>query len=114
MYTLLSNLNITALEAVNKINDELFEKYNSMNQNDNFKGWLSIMPQLSITFSNEYTFISLSIPSECELDLPEIHLYSSINDDRFYNEETDSYEQFYDFIKRKFELVKTELNKISL
>ena len=87
-----------AFDAVQKINDELFLKYND-----------STPPTVSITFANRMIFISVSLP-----DLPEIHVYNSEDDDRIYYEDGDTYESFYDFIKRKFNFIKEEIYAIEL
>ena len=96
-----------ALGAVEKINDELYDKYRK-------KGICrDDIPALSITFSNDMLFISLSIMSE-KLDVPDIHLYSSVNDDRIYYEKSDKYETFYKLIKRKFIEIKEEIYSVKL
>lgn len=92
-----------AFETVEKFNDKLSEKY---------KDDIDHLPILSVTFGSYYTFISLSTTSE--LDIPEINLYNSVDDDRIYYQETDEYETLYKLIKRKFKLIKEELNKIKL
>lgn len=100
-----------ALEAVDAINQELFDKYDALNEKDAYKDWLSIMPTLSVTIAGGYTFIGLSLASEYG-ELPEIHLYNSENNDLIYYEENDSYELFYDYIKRKFAEIKEEIYSI--
>lgn len=90
-----------ALEAVDKINDELSQKYSH-----------DSLPLLSITFAANYTFIKLSPASK--IDLPEFYIWSSIEDDRIYYDETDEYESFYKMIKRKFKVIKKEINSIKL
>lgn len=95
-----------ALETVEKINDELYEKY-CVNGGD-----CESSPILTITIADFMFFINLSIPSE--MDIPEFHIYNSEDDDRIYYEEDDEYESFYHFIKRKFETIKCEINKIEL
>jgi len=72
------------------------------------------MPQLSITFSNNYIFINISPSSAFDMNLPEILIYNSIHDDRIYYEKTDKYEAFYKFIKRKFKLIQEEIFSIKL
>lgn len=93
----------SAFEAVQKINQELESKSKK-----------DFCPALCVTFSNSHTFISLSIPSTNEVDFPEIHIYSSINDDRIYFELSDKYESFYKFIKRKFKIIRTALYNVRL
>jgi hypothetical protein len=101
-----------AFDAVKKINQELYEKYKLLNEKDKLgKDWLSFMPILSITFADTMIFISISLIST---DLPEINLYSSINDGRIYYEKSNKYETFYKFIKRKFNLIKKEICSIKL
>jgi len=102
----------SAFDAVEKINDELFIKYDKLNTEDGFKDWLSIMPELCITFCNGKISISLSIPSENYL--PEIYLFNSEQDDRIYYKKSDKYETFYKFIKRKFIEIKKEIYEIKL
>ena len=71
------------------------------------------MPILSITLANSHIFISLNLQSS-NLEMPEIKLYNSYNNDRIYYEKQDKYESFYKFIKRKFLAVKSEINNIKL
>jgi len=100
------------LNAVDKINEELFEKYNKKDKEDKFNDWIELMPILSFTFADAYSHISISIPSEYEPQ--EIHLYNSENNDRIYYEKTNKDETFYKLIKRKFLEVKDNLNIIKL
>ena len=93
-----------AFEAVKKINGELFDKYSQSN--------LMWWPTLSITFADHYIFVSISILSENTL--PEILLYSSVEDERIYYDKTDKYETYYHCIKRKFREIKAEINSIKL
>lgn len=103
-----------AYDAVEKINDELFEKYSKLNDGSVYVDWLSRLPVVSITFANSYTFISISIPSTDSCILPEILLYNSEDDDRIYYEKSDKYESFYKFIKRKFISIKEAINAVKL
>lgn len=82
--------------AVDKINDELIDKkiYNV---------------QFSFTFSGPYALIGISL-----LNGEEFNIYQSEDNDRIYNEESDSYEPFYDLIKRRFLEIKREISKIKL
>ena len=96
---------LEAFDAVQKINEELYAKYSKIDKLDEY-------PILSITFADNMTFISLS-PSSI-INLPEIHLYNSVNDDRIFYEKSNKYETFYKFIKRKFILVKEEIYAIKL
>lgn len=101
------------LDVVEKINEELFQKYDKLDKLDSFKDWHSIRPILSCTIADYMILISLSIPSEYG-EVPEIHLYNSENNDRIYYEKSDKYESMYKFIKRKFLEVKISLNEIKL
>lgn len=103
-----------AFDAVEKINEELFKKYDRKNEEDRYKDWLAVMPVVSITIADVYMFIGLTIPSTNTCQLPEIILYNSENDDRIYYEKSDKYESFYKFIKRKFIEVKKEIYAIKL
>lgn len=92
-------------EAVEKINEELFEYFDN-------KLMLNNQPILSITFAEYMTLIELSIPlTSTSL---EINIYNSEVDDRNYDEENDEYEKFYPFIKRKFNEIKEEISLINL
>lgn len=94
-----------AFEAVEKINEELFEYFDN-------KLMLNNQPILSITFAEYMTLIGLSIPlTSTSLD---INIYNSVDDDRKYDYENDEYEKFYPFIKRKFNEIKEELSLINL
>jgi hypothetical protein len=92
-----------ALMAVNTINDELIDKYSG--KCDGFP------PILSITKAHNIFLIALSIPSNEGIEL---QLFCSENDDRKYYEKTDKYESFYKFLKRKFLLVKEQINSVKL
>ena len=96
----MNELQQEAFDAVEKINYELFERYGDDYEND--------MPIVSVSFASYMTLINLSIS-----DI-EFNLYLSEEDDRIYYEENDAYETFYDFIKRKFNLIKEEINKVNL
>jgi len=93
------------IEAVDKINDELYDKYNK-------KDKLDYLPVLSYSFGQNYSAITLSIASEN--DLPEFSIWFSEKDDRIFYEKSDKYESFYKFIKRKWLIIKDELNNIKL
>jgi hypothetical protein len=102
-----------ALEAVEKINNELYYKYSRKDSaNFNYNN-LDLMPIISITFADCYTFISLTIPSSKQM-LPEIQLYHSENNDRIYYEKSDKMESFYKMIKRKFREIKEEIYSVKL
>lgn len=90
-----------ALTAIKEINEELFKK----NKN---KG------SLSVTISDDYLAINFHPTWVAPVILPQIHIWDSENDDRIYYEKSDKYETFYKLIKRKFLLIKRQLNDIKL
>lgn len=96
---------IHAFDAVEKLNNLLCKKYEKLNDIDN-------VPVISITFADHYFFISISIPDE--FGGQEYHIYNSENNDRQYNELTDSYEKFETLIRRRFNEIKEELYSIKL
>lgn len=98
---------LQAFEAVDRINDQLYKKYNKKNNLDK-------LPVVSITFAGVYMFINLSIPHTDVCEIPEINIYNSENNDRIYYEDSNKYESYYKFIKRKFIEIKEEINKIKL
>lgn len=98
-----------AFDAVEKINEELFKRYNKLNDKSVNIDWISKMPIVSVTFAGIYIFISLSIPS-----IPEIPLYNSADDERVYYSNGDRYETYHEFIKRKFNEIKGEIHFIKL
>ena len=102
-----------AFNAVSKLNNELYEKYSKPDKKNQF-GYnrLDELPIVSITFAAQYMLINLSIPSE--IDLPEINLYNSENNNRIYYEKSDKYETFYKYLKRRFLEVKKEINSVKL
>jgi hypothetical protein len=98
----LSEKQLNALKAVQKINNEIYDKV----------GWENHGDLLSITISSYYFFISLNINhNDFNLECP---LYNSENDDRIYYEKSDKYEEWYSFLKRKFRLIKDQLNIIKI
>jgi hypothetical protein len=99
----------SAMDAVEKINGEIFDKYKKLDQNDHFKYWLDLRPIISITISDNYFFIDISIP-----DIQTFNVYSSYDDKRIYYEKSDKYETFYKFIKRRFREIKEYLNTIKI
>lgn len=103
-----------AFEAVEKINEEIFKKYDKLNSKDLYVDWIARMPIVSIIFAGNYTLINLSLSSTNECELPEFHIYNSENNDRIYYEKSDKYETFYKFIKRKFIEIKKEINKVKI
>ena len=50
-----------ALEAVEKLNEELLVKYTNKNDKEPYKDWLSLKPIISLTLADHYFFISLTI-----------------------------------------------------
>ncbi len=94
-----------AFKSVKEINDKLFEEYDKLNN-------LKSLPLLSITFSSNMTLISLSLPCENEEQI--IQIYNSEYNDRKYYENSDKYETFNHYIKRKFKEIKQNLNNIKL
>ena len=103
-----------AMEAVERINGELFKKYNRLDENDVYTDWIAKMPILSVTIADNYLFIAMSIPSSDTCDLPEINLYNSENNDRIFYEKSNRYETFYKYIKRKFIEIKEEIYSVKL
>lgn len=90
------------IAAVDKINEELYIKYNKLNM-------LEYTPIVSYAFGGVYSNISISIASK--LNLPEISIWFSEQDDRIFYEKSNKYEAFYSYIKRKFRLIKNEINR---
>lgn len=103
-----------AFEAVEKINEELFKKYDKLNQKDDYIDWISKMPIASITIAGNYMFIGLSLQSTKTCNLPEITIYNSEDNDRIFYEKGNKYETFYKFIKRKFIEIKEEIYSVKL
>lgn len=103
-----------AFDAVERINCELFKKYNKLDEKDAFKDWIAKMPILSVTVAGNYLFIGLSIQSSDVCVLPEITIYNSENNDRVFYEKSNKYETFYKFIKRKFIEIKEEIYSVKL
>jgi hypothetical protein len=96
---------VEALKAVEKINYKLYSLYEKDNK-------LDCQPIVTILLADMYFSISITIPDE--FNPQEILLYNSENNDRIYYESTDKYETFPKLIERKFNEVKSELNKINL
>lgn len=96
-----------AFEAVEKINDELINKYYKREDIDT-------MPLVSITFVGIYLFINLTIPSARDVESIDIPIYNSENDNRIYYEKSNKKESFYKFIKRKFIEIKRCINEVKL
>jgi hypothetical protein len=102
-----------AFEAVEKINNELFIKYNKKNSDDAYIDWIARMPIVSVTFADYMIFISIGLASELG-DVPEIKVYNSECNDRIYYEKSDKYESYYMLIKRKFREIKRAINEIKI
>ena len=103
-----------AFEDVEKINAEIFKKYDKLNQKDDYVDWISKMPIVSITVAGNYMFIGLSLQSTKTCSLPEITIYNSEDNDRIFYEKGNKYETFYKFIKRKFIEIKEEIYSVKL
>jgi hypothetical protein len=102
-----------ALEAIEKINGELYKKYSKKDpKNFNYDS-LDLMPILAVTIAGVYMLITLSIPSKNNI-LLDITLYNSEDNDRIFYEKTNTYETFYKLIKRKFLEVKEEIHAVKL
>lgn len=95
------------LSAIDKIEEELYNKYKRRDLD------LNMMPTLSVLVSSIYLSINISIASKNNY-IPEINLWNSDNDDRIYYEKSDRYETFYKLIKRKFREIKNEINEVKL
>lgn len=85
-----------SLEAVDRINDELNEKY----------GKSFFPPSVSIEIYGEYIGFNYHLPSS----LVTIPLSDGAEDDRLYNENDDSYESYYSYIKRKYDTILIQIN----
>ncbi len=95
----LNEIQKEALSAVQKLNNEMHDKFEWNNPN---------LPIFSITIAGFYTFISLYIAEH------EIKLFNSENNDRIYYEKSDKYESFYVYLKRKYRNYKESLDKIKI
>jgi len=96
----LSEEQIGAINAVQRINNELYDKF-GFNVD-----WEH--PLLSCTISSYYMSIEININ---EITLP---LYNSSNNDRIYYEKSNKYEEWYSYIKRKFREIKQLLDSLKL
>lgn len=86
-----------ALAAVEELNESLYEKYGDE------------CPMLSVVWAgNCYTFIGLTIG---EIELP---IWNSENDERKFDEDSNSYEPLKEFISRKYNEIKTKLSAINI
>lgn len=102
---------LEAYNAVNKINEELSNKY-KFSDYGNIGD--ELIPNLSITFCQSCIFITVTFLCQGDIILPEILLYNSENDDRIYYHKSDKSESYYKYIKRKFRLIKEAINKIKI
>ncbi len=92
---------LEAVETVDKMNEFLYEKYgDEYDKND--------VPVISLTRASYMLFINISIG---EIDLK---IYSSVNDDRIYDELKNEYETIEDLIFRKFQETKDIINSVEL
>ena len=87
-----------ALEAIHKINNEMYDKV----------GWENHNVLLSIDICSWYFLVYIESTNF------KINLYNSEQDDRIYYEKSDKYEEWYSFLKRKFREIKQELQHIKL
>ena len=94
----MNNLQKEAIKAVETINDELLDNWEDENN----------IPILSVVLANDYCFVGISFGSN------ELNLFNSEDNDKIYNEEDDTYELMYDYIKRKFKELKDEINSINI
>jgi hypothetical protein len=96
----LSEEQINAIKAVQKINNEMYDK----------EGWENHDTLLSITICSYMFSITLNVNKiNGEFDI-----YNSGNDDRIYYEKSNKYEEWYSYIKRKFRELKIDLDDIKL
>ncbi len=93
-----------ALDVVDKLNADLYDLYGEDNFDD--------IPIVSIVIADYMFAISLNVSDDYEGQ--EIKLYNSENNDMIYNENTDTYEDLYVLLKRRFKEIKKMLNKIQL
>lgn len=110
----MTDLQKEALDAVEKINEELYKKYSKKDSKNFNYDSLDRMPILGVTFAGVYMFITINIPATDSCVMPEITIYNSENNDRIYYEKGNKYETFYKFIKRKFREIKEEFNSVKL
>ncbi|MFW6247051.1 MAG: hypothetical protein ACOC22_02650 [bacterium] len=104
------------LEAVQKINNELYKKYNKWDEQDLYTDWISRMPQLNFLHNSIMNAVSLSIPTTVneDVEVPEILLYDDATTERIYYEQSDKYETYYSCIKRRFREYKEQINSVKL
>lgn len=97
----LSEEQLKATQAVQKINNELYDKY----------GWENHIDLFSITICSYYFFITFNINTNHIIEIP---IYNSENEDRIFYEKANKYEEWYFYIKRKFREIKEDLNNIKI
>jgi hypothetical protein len=97
----LSEEQLKTIQAVQKLNNELYDKY----------GWENHIDLFSITISSYYFFISFNINTNHIVEIP---IYNSENEDRIFYEKSNKYEEWYSYIKRKFREIKEGLNNIKI
>ena len=88
------------LIAIQKINNEMHDK----------EGWESHDTLLSMSICSYMFFVSININKANT----EIKLFSSEDNDRVFYEQSNKYEEWYSYIKRKYREAKLTLNKIKL
>lgn len=104
-----------AFRAVEKINDELYEKYSKKDPKNFDQDSLDKMPIVAITIGTAHMSIKLHIQPSRTMPPLEIPIYHSFEEeDRIYYENSGKYESFYKFIKRKFRAIKEELYAIKI
>lgn len=86
-----------AITAIQKINQKFIVRYGHSNP-----------PILSYTIAGSYFFISMLIDSE------ELKLFNSEDDDRSFNENTNSYEPWLKYLKNKFDYKRETINRIKM
>ena len=95
----LSEKQLNAIRAVQKINNEIHDKFEWDNPN---------LPYISITICSYMIGITINVNNV------EFNIYNSEQDDRIYYEKSNKYEEWYSFIKRKFRKLKKEIELTKL
>lgn len=96
--TSLNDLQKGALDAVQRINNEMYGKV----------GWENHNILLGIDICSWYFLVYIESINF------RVTLYNSEQDDRIYYGKSDKYEEWYSFLKRKFRDFKKELENIKL